>query len=102
MVWMVGSCIDLVMDHAKTRKIPVISAGHVDYDDGIVMSYGPLDDRTGLQAARLAHGILRGTPPRDLPVETSEFFLGINLKAAKTIGVKIPDDILRQADHIVR
>jgi len=37
-----------------------------------------------------------------LPVEMAEFFLGINLKTARTIGLTISEDILRQADVIVR
>ena len=54
------------------------------------------------QAARLADQILRGTKPADLPVEMAEFYLAINLKTAEAIGLDIPDDILLQADIIVR
>jgi hypothetical protein len=32
----------------------------------------------------------------------AEFFLAINLKVAKTIGLTIPDEILLQADIIIR
>jgi putative ABC transport system substrate-binding protein len=56
----------------------------------------------GKQAARIAYQVLNGVRPTDLPVETSDFFLSINLKTAQTIGLDIPDEILRQADHIVR
>jgi putative ABC transport system substrate-binding protein len=47
----------------------------------------------GKQAARLADQILRGIKPADLPVETAEIFLTINLKT---------DEVLIQADIIVR
>jgi putative ABC transport system substrate-binding protein len=100
--WLVGSNLDAVIDEAIKRKIPVISAGHVSYNDGVVMSYGPIDDLSGAQAARLADKILRGTSTRDLPVETAEFYLGINLKTAKAIGLEIPNDVLQQADFIIR
>lgn len=100
--WLIGSNMGLINEHAGKRRIPVLSAGHVNYDDAVVFSYGPLDDRTGQQAARLAHEILRGTSPRDLPVETSEFYLGINLKNARKAGVNIPDDVLQQADFVIR
>ena len=100
--WLVGSHLDAVIDKAVERKIPVISAGHVTYDDGLVMSYGPIDDSSGKQAARLADNILRGTPPRELPVETASFILGFNLKTAKAIGLEIPNDVLQQADFIIR
>ena len=100
--WLIGSNLDVIINKTTKRKIPVISAGHVDFDDGVVMSYAPRDDRIGEQAARLAHGILHGTAPGDIPVETSDFFLGINLKTAISAGIKIPDNILLQADFIVR
>ena len=56
----------------------------------------------GKQAARLADQIFKGARAADLPVEMADFFLAINLKTAKTIGLTIPDEILRQADIIVR
>jgi putative ABC transport system substrate-binding protein len=58
--------------------------------------------QVGRQAARLADQILKGAKPADLPVETPEFYLTLNLKAAETIGLDIPDEILRQADIVVR
>jgi putative ABC transport system substrate-binding protein len=57
---------------------------------------------TGVQAARLADQILKGIKPADLPVETTEFFLAINLKEARAINLTIPDSILSQADTIYR
>jgi ABC-type uncharacterized transport system substrate-binding protein len=66
------------------------------------MSYGPLDDLSGAQAARLADKILSGTSTRDLPVETAGFHLGINLKTAKAIGLEIPSDVLEQAAFVIR
>ena len=56
----------------------------------------------GNQASRLADKILKGTVPGDLPVETADFFLGINLRAAQAIGVDIPEDVLQQAHEIAR
>jgi ABC-type uncharacterized transport system substrate-binding protein len=35
-------------------------------------------------------------------VEQAEFFLTINLKTANAIGIKIPDNILKQADKVIR
>ncbi len=58
--------------------------------------------QVGRQAARLADQILKGVKPADLPVETPEFYLTINLKAAQAIDLDIPDEILRQADNVIR
>jgi putative ABC transport system substrate-binding protein len=101
--WLVGSNMDIVIDNAIKRKVPVFSAGHVDFKNGVVLSYAPLDDRTGLQAARMARAILQdGNAPAELPVETADFFLGINLKTAQSMGFEIPDSILQQADFVIR
>ncbi len=101
--WLVASNINIVIDTAIKRKVPVISAGHVDARNGVVLSYAPTDDRTGMQAARLAFSILHnGILPADLPVETADFFLGINLKTAQSMKLIILDDILQQADFIIR
>jgi putative ABC transport system substrate-binding protein len=67
-----------------------------------LMSYGIDLNSSGKQAARLAGQIFHGVKPADLPIETAEFYLSINLRVAKTIGLDIPDEILRQADNIIR
>ncbi len=101
--WLVGTNLEPVIAEAVKRKIPVFSAGHVHFDNGLLFSYGPRDEETGAQVARLAHNILKhGVPPAELPVETSDFFLGINLKTAERAGIKIPYNFLQQADFIAR
>jgi putative ABC transport system substrate-binding protein len=69
---------------------------------GALTSFGSDLISMGKQAARLADQIFQGVKPADLPIETSEFFLAINLRVAKAIGLEIPDEILRQADIIIR
>jgi putative ABC transport system substrate-binding protein len=70
--------------------------------DGPLYSYANKLVPTGAQAARIADQILKGIKPTDLPVETAEFFLAINLKTAQAIGLNISDNILSQADTIYR
>lgn len=91
----------LVAPAAIKRRLPVAtSTGQ--YKNGVLLSYGQDHYRTGAQAARLAGKILRGTPPAELPVETCDYFLGINLLTAQALGLTIPDEILHQADFIAR
>ena len=96
------SNIKTVIDTAVKLKLPVVSSGHAEFKEGVLVSYGQDQLRTGSQASRLADSILKGTPPSDLPVETADFFLGINVKTAQAIGLTVPNDILEQADHIAR
>ena len=69
---------------------------------GAVVTYAGSFPAIGQQAARLADQIVKGTKPADLPVETAEHFLHINIHTATAIGLDIPDEYLRQADMVVR
>jgi putative ABC transport system substrate-binding protein len=76
------------------------NAPHVEM--GALVTYGIDLFFIGEQAARLADQALQGTAPADLPVETTDYFLSINLQVAEAIGLDIPDGILRQADNVIR
>ena len=83
------------------RKLPVLSIAR-QCEQGVLISYGHDYRPIGKQGARLAEQILKGTPPSDLPVESPDWYLCINLQTAQAIGLDIPDDILQQADTIIR
>jgi putative ABC transport system substrate-binding protein len=65
-------------------------------------SYGPnLADIYG-RSAEFVDKILKGTNPADLPVEIpTRFELGVNLKAARTMGLSIPDAFVLLADEVM-
>lgn len=85
---------------ARRRRI-LLTVPHRDgVRQGATFSYGFDLFQLGQQAARLADMILAGAKPADIPVETAEFRLSINLAAAQAIGLTIPDGVLRQADLV--
>ncbi len=85
---------------AIKRGLPMAS-GHP-LDEAVLLTLASNMSGTGQQAARLADQIFKGTKPADLPVETAEFYLTINLKTAQAIGLDLPDELLRQADKVIR
>ncbi len=105
-IWLLNSPflvsnVNLYVEAAIKHKLP-LSSGTSQYNSGVMVSYGQDPFRTGEQASRLVHNIFEGASPADLPVEISDFFLGINLQTANAVGIKVPDEVLQQADGIVR
>jgi putative ABC transport system substrate-binding protein len=64
------------------------------------MGYGLSIEDVAERSARLTDQILRGANPGELPIESAEFYLMVNLTTADAIGVEIPDYILEQAHYI--
>lgn len=92
---------NLFVAAAVRNRLP-IGSGTSQVDGGVLVTYGQDTFRTGKLAAVLAQKIFQGVSPARLPIETTDFFLAINLKTANAIGIDISDDILHVADTIVR
>jgi putative tryptophan/tyrosine transport system substrate-binding protein len=71
-------------------------------DAGGLMSYGYNLPDAYRQTARLVVKILKGDRPGDLPFELpARYELIVNLKAAKVIGLTIPDSFVLLADEVI-
>jgi putative ABC transport system substrate-binding protein len=66
------------------------------------MSYGPNTRDAVRRATSYVDRILRGEKPAELPVQAPvKFDLVVNLKAAKALGLNIPESFLLRADDVV-
>jgi len=87
---------------ALSARLPTISNSRNMVEAGGLMSYGPNFPALFRRAAEFVDKILRGTKPRELPVEQpTKFDLVINLKIAKTLGLTIPESFLSLADEVI-
>ena len=69
---------------------------------GALMAYGPNYPDLFRRAAEVVDKIMRGASPGDIPVEQpTKFYLVINLKTAKALGLTVPNNLLLLADEVV-
>ena len=72
-------------------------------DAGGLMAYGPNATAMFRRTAEYVDKILRGATPASLPIEQpTQYELIINLKAAKALGLIIPNSILLRADEVIK
>jgi putative ABC transport system substrate-binding protein len=87
---------------AAERRLPTFDANATYVAAGVLISYTTdfTDNYRG--AATYVDRLLRGAKVSDLPVQfPTKFRLVINLKAAKAIGITIPESLLSRADGII-
>ena len=89
-------------DVAARNRLPTMYVSRDFVEAGGLISYGPNLADSWRRAATYVDKILKGAKPADLPVEQpTKFELVINLKAAKALGLTIPQSILLRADHVI-
>ena len=88
---------------AVKRRLPAIYPSGDYVDAGGLMFYGASIPELFRRTAAYVDKILKGAKPADLPVEQpTKFEFVINLKAAKQIGVTIPQKVLARADKVIK
>jgi putative ABC transport system substrate-binding protein len=91
-----------VIEFAAQQHIPVMYEFGFIVRDGGLMSYGWDLDDSFHRAANYVDRILKGAKPADLPVEQpTKFYLAINLRTAKALGLTIPPSLLLRADQVI-
>jgi putative ABC transport system substrate-binding protein len=92
-----------IADIAARNRLPTIFGIRGAVEDGGLMAYGPSRRDLWRRAAVLAHKILHGAKPGDLPIEqAAQFEFVVNLRTAKALGLTLPPSILTRATDTIQ
>ena len=92
-----------ITEFAAKLRLPAIYQIREAPEMGGLMSYGSNYADLFRRAATFVDKILRGAKPADLPIEQpTKFELVINLKAAKALGLTIPQSVSLRADEVIQ
>ena len=91
-----------VVASARRAGRPAISQTPEFVRDGLLMSYGIDYVDLWRQIPPYVARILNGARPGDLPIgQPTKFYLTINLKTAKALGLTIPPTLLARAYEVI-
>jgi putative ABC transport system substrate-binding protein len=95
---------DAVLKRLRSMRRPVAYPTTHYVEGGGLLSYQPvLDvDRASKLLATMVALILDGVPAAQIPVERPQAFeLAVNVQAARNLGLRVPDAILKRANRVV-
>jgi putative ABC transport system substrate-binding protein len=93
---------DAIISSAKKHRVPAIYTYRQFVHEGGLMSYGPDTADIFRRAGSYVDRILQGANPADLPAQSPvKFELIVNLKVAKSLGLKVRDSFLLLADEVI-
>lgn len=91
-----------IAELAALNRLPTMYPDRSFVETGGLLFYGAALPDMYRHAAIYVDKILKGAQPADLPVEQPTLFrLVVNLKAAKEMGLKIPESFLARADQVI-
>jgi len=91
-----------ILKAADQNRVPLISPYRQFVTEGSLMSYGPDTADIFRRSASYVDRILKGEQPGNLPVQSPvKFELVVNLKAAKALGLSLPESFLLLADEVI-
>ena len=98
----VMSLRESIAQWAQRTRIPAISGWAQFAESGNLMTYGPDLIQSYRRLAYFVDRILRGARPADLPAELpTQVELVLNLRAARGLGITLPQSLLLRASRVI-
>jgi putative tryptophan/tyrosine transport system substrate-binding protein len=92
-----------IVDFAAQQRVPAMYESREFVDAGGLISYGPSLPALERRSADYVNMIFKGAKPGDLPVEQpTEFEMVIGMKAAKALGLTLPQSVVMRADELIQ
>jgi putative ABC transport system substrate-binding protein len=99
---MLGSEASRICALALKHRLPSMAWGYWYANLGCLVAYSTWYPDLSYRLAFYVDRILKGAKPGDLPIEQpTKYLLSINLKTAKTLGLKLPQSLLLRADKFI-
>jgi len=102
----VVSALESVIKVCNQEKIALILADPSTVDKGALASYGIDYYSLGKKSGEIALQIIKGAKPSDIPIQTitdpKDLQFVVNLDAAKILGISISEEIIKEADKIIK
>ena len=92
---------DKVIATVERRRLPAVYFSKLFADSGGLLAYGGSLEDSYRRAPAYIDRILKGAKPSDLPVEPAGIELVVNQKAAKKLGIALPQSLVRRADKVI-
>jgi len=92
-----------LIKRATVLRVPVVHFWPGTAEQGALLSYQADVQDNFRRAAGYVDQILRGAKPGDLPIfQPTRYTLIVNVKAARALGLTIPQSLLLRADEVIR
>lgn len=99
----VGKGLKDIVEVTNKSKIPNVAHLADRSEKGVLMVVSANPFKLGELAGKKAAQILHGAKPTDIPIETLKSYdIGINLKTAEAMGMKIPATLLKAATKVIK
>lgn len=100
---MVTTQAELIIETARVKRSPTMFNFQNEVAKGGLATYSVSFHEVGRASSKYVRRVLTGVKPKDLSVEgIDKIQLVINLKAAKHIGLTIPDAVLARTKKVIK